>query len=241
MENSIILPFDEFMTILEQETNEIDENNEINEDNNSVAVIIGLGVLAVTMNENNNHEIIYDCFDEETIDECVDILNNNIDNFEEEELAYCVKRCYDFINEKYLNEGDKVKAYKGSTTVGAVAGGVLTNQLLQKSQDDKLNALIASGASDKEIGKLRRKQGRARKLATLGGAIAGGIAGNKIGKTAKSTITAHNARKEASKKAYANSATGQAELSYNIAAATKKDKDGAEYYKNKEKELNKKP
>ena len=86
---------------VEEEYNNFMKNKyqKTDENYNWDAIALGLGVLAVTMNENNDHEMIYDCFDEEIIDECIVLINENIDNLDEDELAYCVECCNEFINE----------------------------------------------------------------------------------------------------------------------------------------------
>ena len=155
----IIEAFDNFIINELQKLNESKYNWE--------AITLGLGIVASTINEDNGNEIVYDYFTENEINESINFLNENIDNLEDEQLDYCFE-CF----KEYLNE----LAAAG----GGIAGGFGVNKLLQKSQDKKIAALRDSGASEDEITKMQKKQGRMRKLATLGGVIGGAYAGSKI-------------------------------------------------------------
>ena len=159
MNNDTFITLDEFIEIKHQEMNESNYDWEV--------IALGLGIVASTINEDNNNEVVYNYFEEELINECIDVLNENIDELEEEQLAYCIEYFNEYLNEMY-----------GVT--GAIGGGVATNKILQKSQDKKIQALRDQGASDTEIAKMQKKHGRMRKLATLGGIVGGAMLGGTV-------------------------------------------------------------
>ena len=70
MNNNLLESINEFM---DEKYNEISENAYLEN------LVLGFGVIASTINEDNNHELIYDYFDEDFINECVDLLNTHLD------------------------------------------------------------------------------------------------------------------------------------------------------------------
>ena len=92
MKNNLLESIDGFMN---------DKYDEALENAYIESVVLGIGAIASTINEDNNHELIYDYLDEETINECIELLDIHLDEYglDEEYMDECVESAYDYLNE----------------------------------------------------------------------------------------------------------------------------------------------
>jgi len=154
---------------------ELDRVEYKNENYDWEAISLGLGIIASTINEDNNHAEVYDYFTEQEIDECVDVLNEY--ELDDAEIDYCVDCFNEFLNE----QEDKPSGSIGGT-VGAIGLGMGVNVAMKNKHNKRLQQLRDQGASDKEINKTRRRQNFVRGVSTLGSAISGAVIGKQAEK-----------------------------------------------------------
>ena len=104
-----IQTLDEFLLKYNSNTYQIKHNNPLNEDLNDErdyeAITLGVGILNIQINENNNdYDFLYECLDENTICKCSDLTYEYLkeQHLSEDDISYCIECLYFYLLENEL-------------------------------------------------------------------------------------------------------------------------------------------